>query len=72
MLNSNANDVNSGGKVTKYSAGFAFNDMGSDVVLILKNRPRWQKGYYTGLVVISKKERAHTLLRLVSSKKRRD
>ena len=49
MLNSNANDVNSEGKVTKYSVGFAFYDMGSDVVLILKNRPRWQKGYYNGV-----------------------
>lgn len=46
MLNSNANDVNSEGKVTKYSVGFAFNDMGSDVVLILKNRPRFRREFY--------------------------
>lgn len=31
----------------KYVVGFAFN--GPDVLLIKKNRPKWQKGLYNGL-----------------------
>ena len=36
-------------KITKYSVGFAFNKEGTEVVLIQKNRPKWQKGYFNGV-----------------------
>jgi 8-oxo-dGTP diphosphatase len=36
-------------KITKYSVGFAFNEEGTEVVLILKNRPKWQNGYLNGV-----------------------
>lgn len=32
-----------------YCLGYRFNDEGSHVVLILKNRPQWQAGRYNGV-----------------------
>lgn len=34
---------------TKYVVGFAFNEPGNNVLLILKERPTWQKGKYNGI-----------------------
>lgn len=44
-----------------YVLGFAFNYVGSKVVLIKKNRPDWQKGRLNG--VGGKKEDGETLLK---------
>lgn len=34
---------------TKYVLGFAFNELRSEVLLILKLRPEWQKGFLNGI-----------------------
>jgi 8-oxo-dGTP diphosphatase len=36
-------------KKTKYVVGFYFSPDTKDVLLILRNRPDWQKGFYNGL-----------------------
>jgi len=33
----------------EYVLGFAFDETKNNVVLILKNRPAWQKGFYNGV-----------------------